>query len=249
MEKETTPGDYRQSYIDDDEIDLFELFRTIMAGWRVWVCTTLLALSAAFAYNTVTPKHYKASMTFFIPAGNSTSSAIRSYAALLGTSTPSNIEDQLLAIAESQRIRLSLTKDIEKEHPSPFQHFEKQQKHPIPADRKTEIFANQVLLLDKALQANKSKAGLFTLTYEYTDPVIAKRVIQLYLSTLSSIYEELELSSERDIIKVLDAPQVSIAPVKPKKALNLALAFIVGGGIGVLIVLMRVGFQNHRAKP
>jgi uncharacterized protein involved in exopolysaccharide biosynthesis len=235
-------------YPQDDEIDLIELFKTIMSGWKIWISTTLIALVSAFVYNVYAPPLYEASMTFFIPAGSAGNSALRSYAALLGSSTPSNIEDQLLAIAESQRIQHTVTETIVKHYPKPFVAFEKKQEKPIPESLKISAFASGVLKLEKTFSATKSKTGLFTLKYENTDPKVAKAVVEEYLATLSLIYEELELSSEREIIKILDAPHVSNLPVKPKKALNLALAFVGGGGIGVLIVLIRMGFVNAKKE-
>ncbi len=241
---------YQDYAMQDDEIDLIELFKTIMAGWKIWVSTTIVAIISAFIYNIYAPPLYEASMSFFIPASNSGSSALRSYAALLGSSTPSNIEDQLLAIAESQRIRLSVTERIAQQYPEPFQvfenNYEKKQEKKLAPELRLRTFASSVLKLEKTFNASKSKTGLFQLKYEYRDPALAKSVVETYLSNLSEIYQELELSSEREIIKVLDAPQVSSQPVKPKKALNLALALVGGGGIGVLIVLVRMGFTNSK---
>jgi uncharacterized protein involved in exopolysaccharide biosynthesis len=246
------PQQYQEYAMQDDEIDLIELFKTIMAGWKIWVSTTIVALISAFVYNVYAPPLYEASMSFFIPASSAGNSALRSYAALLGSSTPSNIEDQLLAIAESQRIKLTVTEKITQQYPAPFKAFEakyeeKQKKKLDPALR-IRTFSDSVLKLQKTFQASKSKTGLFELKYEYTDPALAKSVIEAYLATLSDIYQELELSSEREIIKVLDEPQVSSQPVKPKKALNLALAIVAGGGLGVLIVLVKMGFANKKEK-
>lgn len=246
------PQHYQDYMPQDDEIDLIELFKTIMAGWKIWISTTIVTLVCAVIYNIYAPPLYEASMSFFIPASNGANSALRSYAALLGSSTPANIEDQLLAIAESQRIRLSVTETISKQYPAPFQEFEKKfeetQKKKLPAELRMRTFAASVLKLEKTFHASKSKTGLFELKYEYKNPALAKSVVEAYLATLSEIYQELELSSEREIIKVLDAPQVSNLPVKPKKALNLALALVGGGGIGVLIVLIRMGFANNKEK-
>lgn len=243
---------YPEYPIDDDEIDLIDLFKTIMAGWKIWIVTTILAVAGAFAYNHYTPPLYEASMSFFVPTSSGASSTLRSYAALLGSDTPANIEDQLLAIAESNRIQLAVTRAVAQKYPAPFQKFEKKfeekQKKKLAPELRIKTYSVAVLKLDKTFSATKSKTGLFELRYEYTDPAIAKFVIQTYLATLSEIYQELELTSEREIIKVLDEPQVSDEPVKPKKMLNLALAFVAGGGIGVLIVLIRKGFSGHAPK-
>ncbi len=246
MNKDTPQ--YYPEYPQDDEIDLIELFKTIMSSWKIWVSTTLITMISALVYNIYAPPLYEASMTFFIPASSSGNSALRSYAALLGSSTPSNIEDQLLAIAESQRIQWSVTETIVKQYPKVFVEFEKKQEKPILEALRIGSFASGVLKLEKTFSATKSKTGLFSLKYENTDPRVAKAVVEEYLATLSSIYEELELSSEREIIKVLDAPHVSNLPIKPKKALNLALAIVGGGGIGVLIVLIRMGFTNAKKE-
>ncbi len=246
MNKDTPQ--YYPEYPQDDEIDLIELFKTIMSGWKIWISTTIIALISAFVYNMYAPPLYEASMTFFIPASSSGNSALRSYPALLGSSAPANIEDQVLAIAESQRIQFTVTETIAKQYPKAFLEFEKKQEKPIPEALRVGTFSASVLKLEKTFSASKSKTGLFSLKYENTDPKVAKAVVEEYLATLSYIYEELELSSYREIIKILDAPHVTNLPVKPKKALNLALAFVGGGGIGVLIVLIRMGFLNAKKE-
>ncbi len=63
---------------------------------------------------------------------------------------------------------------------------------------------------------------------------------QLYTSLLNS-YQQLKVAKAGEIgtVRIIDTAVEPVAPIKPKKAIILALSLIVGGFIGVLLALVR----------
>ena len=203
---------------EHDEIDLSIFFKKIMSGWKICLLTSIIAVGLAGTYNHVAHPTYRAWTTFFLPS--SSNSSLNGYAALLGTNVPANIQDQLLAIAESKRVQTIVCRNILKKYPNAI---------PPPDSLIDE--------LDKKLIATKSKTGLFTLSYESQDREITKAVVEEYLRSLSLIYEEMELSADREIIRILDRPQLDKLPVRPNKSINLIISLCAGFGVGILFVL------------
>lgn len=111
----------------------------------------------------------------------------------------------------------------------------------------------------------KDASPVLTVTVQLPDPVIAQKVAQAYLDSLSTLRPELEnitrsalfdkyydgtnaqdaqaraerAAHERSYWIVFDDPTVPTTPVKPRPVLNMALAGVLGvmGGVGVVFGL------------
>jgi uncharacterized protein involved in exopolysaccharide biosynthesis len=77
------------------------------------------------------------------------------------------------------------------------------------------------LRLSKNVILKKNKNGLFRLTFRYTDPEIALKTVQLYLDQIAKMNQDLRVSTQREIITVLDPPQLPNKPSRPRKLMNL----------------------------
>jgi len=52
--------------LEEDEIDLFELFRVLVKHWKLVVLMPLVVAVLAAAYSLTLPNHFKASATIFV---------------------------------------------------------------------------------------------------------------------------------------------------------------------------------------
>ena len=77
---------------DDDEIDLIELVKTLWQNKTSIIITTLFFAITAGIISFMLPKQYQSTATFFITESDKPSSSLMGYAAMLGVSTPGNIE-------------------------------------------------------------------------------------------------------------------------------------------------------------
>lgn len=98
----------------------------------------------------------------------------------------------------------------------------------------------------KLIKISRGKTGLFTLDVQSNDTEVALKGVTEALSGATQIYEQSQLSSEREIIKILDFPQCRKKHVKPKEVKSIILGAVFGGMIGILIDLIR---GERRPRP
>ncbi len=79
---------------------------------------------------------------------------------------------------------------------------------------------------------------IFKLSYQYTDPLIAKKVLLSALNNLILINENLELSNQKEILKIIDTPSLVQKPVKPNKILILVLTIMLSSLLGSIFVII-----------
>jgi uncharacterized protein involved in exopolysaccharide biosynthesis len=166
--------------VEEDEIDLLELIRTLLQSWKLIVVITIICTSLAVAYALHSPEVFKAE-TLLASAqeeksGTSSLSQFGGLAAMAGISIPSGSNtEQVIATLESRRF-LSLFINNNQLLPVLFEDLwdvgkkawilEPNQEEPIPNDGYS-IFKGAI-----SIDEDK-KSGLITLSISWRDPVVA----------------------------------------------------------------------------
>lgn len=166
--------------VEEDEIDLLELIRTLLQAWKVIVGITLVCTGLAIAYALYAPEVFKAE-SLLAPAEEEKSAASSSLgqfgglAAMAGISIPSssNIE-RVLATLEtreflkkfisSQKLLPIIFDDLWDESSNSWKLIEGQEKLTVE---------DGILPLQGAIEVDQEKSGLITLSISWKDPDIA----------------------------------------------------------------------------
>ena len=165
---------------DEDEIDLLELIRTLLQAWKTIVSITILCTGLGATYALYAPEIFKAE-TLLAPAQeekSGASSALSQFgglAAMAGISIPSssNIE-RVLATLET---RVFLKKFVEEKNLLPviFEDFwdAASNSWKLQVDQEGFITEDGISPLRGAIEVDKDKSGLITLSISWKDPQVA----------------------------------------------------------------------------
>ena len=166
--------------VEEDEIDLLELIRTLLRAWKVIVGITLVCTGLAIAYALYAPEVFKAE-SLLAPAEEEKSAASSSLgqfgglAAMAGISIPSssNIE-RVLATLEtreflkkfisSQKLLPIIFDDLWDESSNSWRLIKGQEELTVE---------DGILPLQGAIEVDQGKSGLITLSISWKDPDIA----------------------------------------------------------------------------
>jgi uncharacterized protein involved in exopolysaccharide biosynthesis len=168
------------SSMEEDEIDLLELIRTLLQAWKTIVGITLLCTGLAVAYALYAPEIFKAEI-LLAPAqeeksGTSSLSQFGGLAAMAGISIPSN--SNVARVLATMQSREFLSKYIERSNLLPllFENLwdeekktwilEPSQDEPSPND-------GYSALVDAITIDDDKKSGLITFSILWRDPEIA----------------------------------------------------------------------------
>ena len=168
------------SKIDEGEIDLIELIRTLLQAWKTIAGITVICTGLAVAYSLRIPDVFKAEALLASAEEEQTnaSSALSHFgglAAMAGISIPSssNVE-RVLATLETREFLKNFIKDNNL-LPKIFSQFWDETSDSWKlGEGKTEFVDNDgVEILQGAIELENDKAGLITLSDFWKDPIIA----------------------------------------------------------------------------
>ena len=167
--------------VDEDEIDLLELIRTLLQAWKTIVGITIVCVVLAVAYALYAPEVFKAE-TLLAPASDeksSASSALSQFgglAAMAGISIPndSNVEQVIASLQSRKFLRQYI--DGKKLLPELFeeiwdaesQSWLVQAQEDEPTEQKAVECFKSILSVDE-----DKKSGLISLSISWKDPVVA----------------------------------------------------------------------------
>jgi uncharacterized protein involved in exopolysaccharide biosynthesis len=166
--------------VDEDEIDLLELIRTLLQAWKTIVGITIVCFGLAVAYALNAPEVFKAE-TLLAPAQDEESGAssilsqFGGLASMAGVSIPSgsNIE-RVLATLET---RVFLKKFVEEKNLLPviFEDFWDAASNSWKLQEGQERFIPEdgISAIRGAVDVDQDKSGLITLSISWKDPVVA----------------------------------------------------------------------------
>ena len=137
-------------------------------------------------------------------------SQLNKYSSFLGIGGNSNLENHIHSIINSGLIQQRVISDIK----------------PDSLDTKLE--------LSDRINLSVNKNNLISLIYSHSNKDICLKVIQRYLHHLTILNEELEISAQKNIIRILDPPIKPTKPTYPKKRRNLVITLIASFILGSL---------------
>ena len=196
---------------DEDEIDLLELIRTLLQAWKTIVGITILCTGFAVAYALYAQEVFKAE-TLLAPAQeeksgtSSTLSQFGGLAAMAGISIPtsSNIE-RVLATLET---RVFVKKFIEEKNLLPLifeDNWDKSSKSWIEIEGQEEITSEDgIIPLQGAIEVDKDKSGLITLSISWKDPVVAAQWANDLVKQLNEQLREQAISDSKKRVGYLE---------------------------------------------
>ena len=199
-----------------EEIDFVEYIKILSKYKWVIIFCMVMGLIAAFVYNERAQNIYTAKVTFFLPGQAAASS---SYSQLLGLpSASAGFDSYITAFVMSNRIKQYVAQDMKK-------YFSK-----LTAD---EIIST--LNLGGDIHLIKDETGMFNLEFQSPNPKLISSVLGSYLKNLIRMNSQFEISSQRQVITVLDQPEIPKKPIKPTKNKNLIIGLAGGLILGMVI--------------
>jgi|GEM_PF-5919880 len=194
-------------------------------------CFTL----GAYVYNWHLSKPmYRSTVTFFLPPDpNQGQGASSPYAKLLGQGGGANasLDNYMSAFVNSNRLRVLVAKQVAYLYPQ--------------AKNLDEVISD---LKFKHLKFIGNDTGVFEIEFQHENPRITFEVVKATLRSFDMINQELDLSPQRQLYIILDAPELPKAPFNTAKIRNLFFAFVGGLLFGIAIALVLDFFKPVSQK-
>lgn len=236
--------------LGDDDIDILVYLRQIWAHKLLITVFIVLGCAVGFVYSAISPKLYKSKVTFFLPADSAgtsslSSSAMSGYGFLLsGAGAGGGFEGQMNAIFESRRLQTWVANDLSSylvEH-----HFIAAEKDPQNAVLH-EQYLDRILGILSLKRAKIEKLeGIYLLSYSSTYPELVPVVLKSILEGMAGVGYELEITSNRTLIKVLDEASLPRKPYSPNYAFNIQIFAFAGFILGCLFVFLLDAVRNRQ---
>lgn len=201
---------------------------TILDYWRVIWRYRLFIGGLFFASVILTmilslmmPKSYKATATALPPEVKGTTFlnvpgiASKILPSLKGGPTSTDI---VIAMLKSRRMKEDIVRKFDLE-----EFYE------------TEFFVDAIKKLESSTEINLSKENVISVTVISTKPRLAAEIANFYVEHLNRINEELKLTTEKPIVKVLDIARIPEKKYKPRIKLNMAISGVIALFLGIFI--------------
>lgn len=206
----------QESYIEEDEIDLKELFSTIWNNKFKIVFFTFIVTSLTIIYTLSIPNSYKSS-TILVPQGQSKSSlgGLGALAGMAGIDISGGSELSVSASFNTILNNFTFQKYIINKYNLSEQLITKQEnlvfalgydsiynllnsknENEIDPKSKEEIEYDTFESLKNILNVSEDKkSGIITLSAEYTDRFLTKKLVDIYLIEITSHLRKLEMNN------------------------------------------------------
>ena len=200
------------SPVEEDEIDLLELIRTLLQAWKVIGGITIVCTGLAVVYALLSPEVFRAE-TLLAPAQDEksgASSAIGQFgglAAMAGITIPSdsNIE-QVVATLESRKfLKVFINKNkllpvlFEGAWDPENQSWIVESEEDKPTDQKAIGFFKTILSVDE-----DKKSGLISLSISWKDPIVAAKWANDLVKQLNELLRQKAITDSRKRVGYLE---------------------------------------------
>jgi uncharacterized protein involved in exopolysaccharide biosynthesis len=196
---------------DEDEIDLLELIRTLLLAWKTIVGITILCTGLAVAYAIYAPELFKAE-TLLARAQeekSGASSALSQFgglAAMAGVTIPA--DSNINRVLATLKTRVFLKKFIEEKNLLPliFEEFwdDNSNSWKLPPKQKAFRFEDGISPLREAIEVEKDKSGLITLSVLWKDYQIAAQWANDLVKQLNKQLREQAIADSQKKIMYLE---------------------------------------------
>jgi len=171
--------------IEEDEIDLYELWLKLKKRWKIILGTFLIFTVATGVLGFIMTPIYRAEATIIPISSNPTGGLSQLVNQLLGIPAGGeDISSKILAVLKSRTIRDRVIEDL---NLIPILVEE------TPEKRNPKIVANEVLEEIVTISQDR-KTGTISIKVEYRDPEIAKNIAEVLIRELQKILEEKALT-------------------------------------------------------
>lgn len=221
----------------DEEVNIIDYFRIIKKWWLVIAIIFFVSVLTTFIISIRMPKLYEATATVL------SQEVLTEKGVLLTSKLPYILREEvdlysgggppqlIIALLKSGRMaedaieRFSLEKLYSSSH-------------------KSEIIEK----VKKRVTTLISKEGVISLRVESHDPKLSADIANFYIENLDKLNQELEISSLKPLVKVLDRAIPPSSPSKPKIKLNLLISGILSIFIGILLSFFLNYVQEEKSK-
>ncbi|GAB4283507.1 MAG: Wzz/FepE/Etk N-terminal domain-containing protein [Candidatus Rifleibacteriota bacterium] len=166
--------------LEEDEIDLFELFRVLVKHWKLVIVFPFVIALITAIYSLMLPNYYKANATIFVhSSGGKMSSLLNALplAGMLGSIGEGGSAEYLMAYLKSRtmsdriisRFGIATNPAIVGEKPDPD----------IKYDEVLELF-------EKIVSVDEDKDGLITISVETMSPELSAEIASAYIENLAN---------------------------------------------------------------
>jgi uncharacterized protein involved in exopolysaccharide biosynthesis len=186
--------------LEEDEIDLFELFRVLVKHWKLVIVFPFMVAVATALYSLTLPNHFKSSATIFVHSGGGKMQSLLTslpLGGMLGGVGGGGSAEYLMAYLKSR----SMTDRI-------IQRFGIATHPAIVGENPPEeiIYDKTVKKVNNIVSVDKDKDGLITVAVETLDPKVSAEIASAYLEFLggfaSGPQREKRLFIQRQLKKV-----------------------------------------------
>ncbi|RAP33181.1 hypothetical protein DID80_08220 [Candidatus Marinamargulisbacteria bacterium SCGC AAA071-K20] len=212
----------------DNAINLIDYLRTILSYKFFIIIFILGSLFLCSLFNHFSPEVYRTHTVFFINSDSPAQSGLMRNVSLLTGSNNSNINNYIVALINSKRIKKSISNNLK------LKYFKKLETNEVISK----------LNLYKNVKIKKDAFNVFKLSYENQSPKLAYDVISEYIRLIPQLNKVLNLSPKKEIITVLDVPFLPTHPYKPRKLMNLVITTILSTSLSFIMIFLHAGFKS-----
>jgi uncharacterized protein involved in exopolysaccharide biosynthesis len=199
------------SSVDEDEIDLLELIRTLLQAWKTIVGIIIVCVGLAVAYALHVPEVFKAE-TLLAPASeekSGASSALSQFgglAAMAGISIPSSTNtERIPATLETREFLKNFVKN-KNLLPKIFSDYWDKPSNSWVLEQGQDQFENEdaVPALQGAIEIEDKKSGLISLSISWKDPAVAAELANDLVKQLNEQLREKAIADSQKRVGYLE---------------------------------------------
>ena len=224
-------------------LDFYSIIKTLWKKKLSIIGFVFLCVVISIIYSYSVQKVYKSEASFFVNSQNKASSSLMGYASVLGLNTPSNLENLIKNVLNSESMKIQLADRFKDKFKNQVQNAIKAGIIQDTSDH-VATYVISLLGLRTQLSIQITKDNLFRLSYVSNDPQFCKDILDQFLALIMEFNDNLELSAEKNIITLVDPPRVPIDHFKPNKKMNVILAFGSSLIFACLFVLVLPGIKD-----
>jgi uncharacterized protein involved in exopolysaccharide biosynthesis len=235
----------------DDEIDLVELFLTLLRYWKLITIIVIISTLLSVYYALGTTKIYKASAVFYTPKTSQASPSLGMLSSIgLGSIIGNADESIVLELINSDRMAKNIVNHFDFQKilaTTDGKKSEKKERISAEMEKMKQAFA-ALIYVKGNLVANKNKSSFITLSFDDPNPELAAKVVNFAIKNLDVINEELEISAEKPMVKVVDAAESPLYPYKPNRKMIVIISIISSGIFSVFLAFLLEFVKNLKSR-
>jgi len=214
----------------EDEINLIDNWRVIWNYKKFILCLFFISVITAMVISLLMPKVYRAKTVVLPPETKGTTLinipgiASRILPSLKGGSTPTDI---IVAMLKSRRMKENIIKEFN-----------------LREFYKVNFLEDALKKLGNSTNINVSKENTISISVDSTEPELASNIANLYVQNLDRINEDLKLTTENPIVKVLDIANIPEKKYKPRIKINMVISGLTSLFLGIFISFLKESYKK-----